>query len=168
MRTFLIVFAVIARFFPHPWNFTPVGGFSLFAGSVMPARTAWLVPILSLFLFDLVTDSFYGLTEMAGVYAGYLAAMFVGHFVIRGRETALRIGGGAVGASLAFFILSNLGVWAGGYYGYSFAGLVTTYVAALPFLAPEMAGTLLYAGALFAAKRWFETRYGAIRGFAAA
>ena len=36
-------------------------------------------------------------------------------------------------ASLTFFVVSNLGVFVGGYYGYSLEGLLACYVAALPF-----------------------------------
>ena len=63
-----------------------------------------------------------------------------------------------MGASTLFFLVTNFGVWAGGtMYEMSFAGLVTCFVAAIPFygysLAGDLAYTLLFFGAFLLAER---------------
>lgn len=166
MKLFLIVLATIARLIPHPWNFTPIGGFALFAGANMSLKTAWLVPIVPLFVADALIG-FYSPFVMAGVYLGYLGSMLIGRYLIAGRETAVRIAAGIGLSSLVFFLTSNFAVWAAnlGTYAMSFEGLVACYVAALPFLAPEMAGAALYAAILFGGKALFERHYGPIAAF---
>jgi hypothetical protein len=42
----LAVLGAVARLLPHPPNFTPVGGASLFAGARLPGWLAYLLPIL--------------------------------------------------------------------------------------------------------------------------
>ena len=51
---------------------------------------------------------------------------------------------GAVSASLIFFIFTNFGVWVLGSYGYSYDGLITCYIAAIPFYTNTLLSTLIY------------------------
>ena len=50
---------------------------------------------------------------------------------------------GAVLAALIFFIVTNLGVWLSGQYGYNFQGFVTCYFLALPFFNSTLISTLM-------------------------
>lgn len=159
MQIFMIALAALVRLIPHPWNMTPVGGFGLFAGATMPLRTALLVPLAATLLADSLIG-FYAWPSMVGVYAGLAMSVVIGRYVIRGRE---RVGyiAGAVGLNVvAFFLISNFGVWASGYYGYSFEGLVACYAAGLPFMGYSLAGDALYAGLLFGLKALYERRTG--------
>src|SRR5207245_1343007 len=52
----LTMLGALARVVPHPWNFTPVGGMSLFAGARLPGWQAYLLPIALM----AVTDPFVG------------------------------------------------------------------------------------------------------------
>ena len=52
----LTVFAGIMRLLPHPWNFAPAGGMSLFAGSRLKGWQAYLVPILLMAATDPLRD----------------------------------------------------------------------------------------------------------------
>jgi hypothetical protein len=45
MPYLLILLAVVARLLVHPFNFTPIGGIGLFAGSWCSPRVAWLMPL---------------------------------------------------------------------------------------------------------------------------
>ena len=51
---------------------------------------------------------------------------------------------GVVSASLIFFIFSNFGVWVLGSYGYSYEGLITCYIAAIPFYTNTLLSTIIY------------------------
>lgn len=53
-------------------------------------------------------------------------------------------------SSVLFFVVTNFGVWAfDGLYPRTLEGLVVCYVAAIPFFANTLAGTLFYALLLF-------------------
>lgn len=70
---------------------------------------------------------------------------------------ALRILGFSLGGSAIFWIVSNFGVFMGGFYGFSLQGLVTTYLMAIPFYTPlgteifinSFVGDILFTGSLF-------------------
>jgi hypothetical protein len=53
------------------------------------------------------------------------------------------------GASTLFFLVSNLGYFAAGFNGYTFSGLVKTYVDAIPFFRNTFTGDLLGGSVLF-------------------
>ena len=58
-------------------------------------------------------------------------------------STIIRISGALTGA-LIFYLLTNLGVWLNGSYGYTFDGLINCYVLALPFFGYSLISTLLF------------------------
>jgi hypothetical protein len=148
MSKLLIIFAVIARLIPHPGNFTPVGAIGLYAGARMNPRTAWIVPLLALAVSDLIVG-FYDWQVMLAVYAGFMLAPAIGWLMLRGKAKATRIGTAVVINAVAFYLVSNFGVWAAGFYPPTPAGLVACYIAGLPFLGVAMLGDGLYSVLLF-------------------
>jgi hypothetical protein len=145
----LIGLDVAARLFPHPPNFTPVAATALFAASVLRFRgLALLVPVAAMLLGDAV-HGFYDWRVMATVYAALTlpaCAAFVSSR-LRGAPMIVPV---MLPCSLAFFLLTNFAVWAfGAMYAADLGGLVTCYVAALPFLKYTIAGDVFWAAALF-------------------
>jgi hypothetical protein len=71
----------------------------------------------------------------------------------------VRVGGAALLSSLAFFLISNFGVYVGGYYGYGIEGLVACYLAAIPFwgnsLIADLGSTALLFGLFIIARKTF-------------
>ena len=58
--------------------------------------------------------------------------------------------GAGLAASILFFVVTNFGVWAlDSLYPRTLEGLVICYVAAIPFFANTLAGTLFYTAVLF-------------------
>jgi hypothetical protein len=58
--------------------------------------------------------------------------------------------GSALGASFLFFIISNFGVWClGTMYPKDLGGLMTCYIAGIPFFHNTILGDLLYTSVLF-------------------
>jgi hypothetical protein len=53
-----------------------------------------------------------------------------------------------------FFLLSNFGVWLGGWYPMTGSGLVACFVNAIPFYGYTVAGDLAFTVALFGAWEW--------------
>lgn len=149
----LTVLGGIAQIMPHPPNFTPVGGMSLFAGARLRGWRAYLVPVLLMIVSDAILSLLCGyplfMRETPVIYGSFLIAVLIGR-MLRGGSNGLRIGAAAALCSAQFFLLTNLAVWVwSGMYPHTLAGLAACYVAALPFLGRGMAGDLFYAGALF-------------------
>jgi hypothetical protein len=55
----------------------------------------------------------------------------------------------SIGGAVLFFVVTNLAVWCLGWYGYTFAGLVTCFEAAIPFFRNTLASSLFYSIILF-------------------
>src|SRR6202521_1106175 len=104
----LVVLGAVARLVPHPWNFAPVGGMSLFAGARLPGWQAYLLPIVLM----AITDPFVGGYSKATpfIYLSFLINVQIGR-MLRSSENPLHIGAAAVLCSVQFFLISNLAVW---------------------------------------------------------
>lgn len=163
----LIAIAIFSRLLPHPPNFTALGAASLFAGAVLAdRRLAFIVPLLTLWLSDLVLNNVvYSQYYEGFVWAGegvvwsYLAFALI---VLMGRvaqvgRSASRVVGGSFAAALLFFLVSNFGVWMSGtMYPMTMEGLIACYTAAIPFFGYTAAGNLFFAVALFGAMYWMN------------
>jgi hypothetical protein len=80
-------------------------------------------------------------------------------------ESPLWIGAAVVVASLQFFLISNFGAWLGSFatYPHTLGGLVSCYIAAIPFYGRTLASDLLYSAALFGLHAWLSRSGGALR-----
>ncbi len=162
-----MIFAAAAlRLVPHPPNFDAIGALALFGGAhFYDRRWAFGIPLAAMLLSDAVIG-FHG--QMLLVYACFALIVCIG-FLLRERKSLLPVTGAAVASSVLFFLLTNFGVWAfGSLYPRTLEGLVTCYVAAIPFFGNTFAGTLFYAGVLFGgftlAERKIEIFAPAVRG----
>ena len=172
---FLILIAAVYRALPgRVWGFAPHIAMALFAGSVIRDRKlAFALPLVSLFLSDLLYQILYlkGMTPIAGFYGGqwenYLLIgllTFIGYGI---RQTSVtQIFTGALAGPLAYFLVSNFMVWAGGG-GYArpatFNGLLQCYADGLPFLQTSLYGTFFFSAILFgghylASRYFFKTQ----------
>ena len=154
----LIVLAAASRLLPHPPNFAPVAAIGLFAGALSGRRVGWWVPFVALLASDLVLG-FYHPIGMLWNYLAFGSCLLLGSGLLAKRRTFGRVGSAVLASSLAFFVLSNFGMWASGYYPRTWAGFVACYVAALPFFRNTLASDVLYSAVLFGGHallaRWF-------------
>ena len=126
-----------SRFIPHPPNFTSLIALSFYIPLVFGVK---FIPIL-IFCF-VVSDIFIGFhsttffTWGSVLIIGLVTKFFKNNIFLRLI--------GAVSASLIFFIFTNFGVWVLGSYGYSYEGLITCYIAAIPFYTNTLLSTLVY------------------------
>ncbi len=152
----LLVVAVLSRLMPHPdWlNFTAVGGVLLYFG----ARRSWremMAPLAVLMATDYcLTVYSYHYTFAWQMYlptwAWYVAAMALGHILLRTRTTFTRVAAGVVLGPTSFFLVSNYAVWVGGdMYPRTQAGLIACYAAAVPFYRNDLLSTAIVAGLAF-------------------
>lgn len=153
--------AAVSRLIPHPPNFTPIAAIALFAGAQFTdKRAAFLVPVASLFLSDLIL----GLHRLIPlIYLTFCLIVCIG-FVLRRRHGAVPIATGALISAVLFFALTNFGVWLlGNLYPKTVPGLVECYMAAIPFFWNTLLSDLFYSTLLFGGIALAETRFVAIR-----
>lgn len=161
----LIVAAALYRTWDgRPMGFAPQIAMALFAGSVSKdKRFAFLFPILSLFVSDLLYQFLYaqGLSTIKGFYSGQwenyllIASITVIGFFINKNKIGHILAGSLAGA-VYFFLVSNFMVWIGGGldinnqpYERSFNGLLVCFTEALPFFKWSLISTLLFNGVFF-------------------
>lgn len=148
----------------RPMGFAPQIAMALFAGSVSKdKRFAFLFPILSLFISDLLYQVLYsqGLSTIKGFYSGqwqnYLliaSITIIGFFINKNKIGQIFIG--SLAGAVYFFLISNFMVWVGGGwdinnqpYPRSFNGLLLCYTEALPFFKWSVLSTLIFNGIFF-------------------
>jgi len=167
----LIVLGTLCRVVPHPPNAVAIGAVALFAGAKLPRRWAWLVPVTSMVLADLVLDwgSNRSLFEVSRItiYATYVAITFLGLLARRATEkkAPLALVPLSLAASGLFFLTTNFAEWIAGplkLYPTTWDGLVACYVAAIPFVQntvmADLAGTALLFGSDALASRLASAR----------
>lgn len=148
----------------RPMGFAPQIAMALFAGSVSKdKRFAFLFPIVSLFISDLLYQVLYsqGLTTIKGFYSGQItnylviaSVTIIGFFINKNKVGQIFIG--SLAGTVYFFLASNFTVWIGGGldinnqpYARSFNGLLLCYTEALPFFKWSVLSTLLFNGVFF-------------------
>jgi hypothetical protein len=147
----LVLVAAAMRLIPHPPNFSPIAAIALFGAAAFDRKmVALVIPLAAMLLSDFVLGFH---DQMAAVYGAIILVEILGLWVLRSdNRSPLRIAMTAVSASLIFFFVTNLSVWAfSGMYERTGAGLAACFVAALPFLQNSVAGDLVFTGALFGA-----------------
>ena len=148
----------------RPMGFAPQIAMALFAGSVSKdKRFAFLFPILSLFISDLLYQFLYtqGLTTIKGFYGGQLlnylliaSVTIIGFFINKNKIGQISVG--SLAGAVYFFLASNFAVWVGGGldinnqpYPRTFNGLLLSYSEALPFFKWSVISTLVFNGIFF-------------------
>lgn len=144
----LIATGAVLRLLPHAPNFAPVGAIALFGGAMLSRRLALIVPVAAMLASD-VFIGFYEPAVMVSVYASFLLTVLLGRWVGQ-RVGPLRVMGGSLAGSAAFFLITNAAVWAFGHgYARDASGLIQSYVNALPFFRNTLLSDLLYSSAFF-------------------
>ncbi len=158
----LIAAAISTRFIPHYPNFTAVGAAALFGGVVFKdSFKAFLIPLLALFLSDLLlnnivyaefNEGFTLFTEgFYWIYGAFIITVILGRYATNGFKVLPLLATG-IASSLIFYLLTNFGSWLGNpLYPQNAGGLITSYVAGLPFLANQVVGTIVYGAVIFGA-----------------
>jgi hypothetical protein len=157
----LVVLGAVSRLLPHPPNFSPVGGMSLFAGARVRGWQAYLVPLLLMAVTDPILSRAVGFPAYSywtlAIYASFLINVWIGRRILRNRISPSRFAGAVLLGSVQFFLITNF-AWfqISGMYSLNWAGVVASYVAALPFFGWTLAGDFVYAGAFFGLHAWLE------------
>lgn len=160
--------AVVARLLPHLPNFVPVAALALFAGVYLPKKWSLIVPLIAMFVSDLIVG-FYEPSVMVAVYASFALTVTIGWAIRKygkesGNANPAMLFAGSIANSTIFFLITNAAVWAfTQMYAKSFAGLMLSYEMALPFFKWTLVGDLAWVVAFFGAyalvvRFWPEAR----------
>ena len=134
----------------RPANFAAIGAVALFTAARLGFGAALVVVTAALAIKELGVYLIHGWPPYPLSWFYFLGYAALG-LLLRKTESPLRIGGTAVAASLLFFLVSNFVSWLEQAlpYGYSLAGLMDCYAAAIPFYRGTLAGDLCFSAALF-------------------
>lgn len=143
----LIIIGILFRFIPHAANFTPVAAIAIFAGVYLNKKQALVVPLLLM----VISDIFLGMHNVVAFTWGSFILVTLLGFWARNHKTFLGIVSASVVSSVLFYVITNFGVWAMGWYPQTAKGLLDCYILGLPFLRIFTVSTLLYTAVFFGA-----------------
>jgi hypothetical protein len=142
------------------FGFAPQIAMAIFGGAVIKdKKLAFVLPLLSMLISDCLIHVLYinDLFPYGGFYSGQItnyillgSLTFIGFF-IKGWNVG-RIGAAAIAAPTAYFLMSNLLVWAngGGFHRpKTFDGLMMCFADALPFYRSGLVSTMIFTVILF-------------------
>lgn len=155
----LIIVGMVARLFPYPPNFSPIGAIALFAGATLGAKfRAALIPLTAM----LLSDYWLGMHAlMPVVYACFLFNVWLGSR-IQSNPKPLSVLGVSVSGSIVFFVVTNAACWYVGY-PHTWAGLLSCYTLAIPFFQNTLAGDLFFTTVLFGSLALAQWRFPSLR-----
>lgn len=166
----LIIFGIVSRFLlVNQPNVSGLETLALFGGSYfLLKRFAFIIPIAAYMLSDfIINNTVYSAYYADGVvfYQNYmlwtigslLLIVVLGKFLLQ-KVNLKNTVFGILGATTIFWLVSNFGSWIGGItYPRSFSGLITCYVAAIPFYAYSLIGNAAFGLVLFGGYEWMKS-----------
>ena len=142
----IIISAVLTRILPHPPNFAPITGIALFSGSQIKGINAFLLPLVIMFISDLLI-SFH--STMIYVYGSFILIVLMAKLFKR-NHSFVKLASISAASSVLFFLITNFGVWLSeDIYPKNLFGLEQSYVMGLPFFKNTLIGDLFYTFVLF-------------------
>jgi hypothetical protein len=172
MTIAIFTIAVVSRLLPHAPNFTPVESIALFGGVFfMNKFKRILLPIIALYLTDLILNNtilrVYFTNQEGFIWVSdymlwnaisILGIVFIGYYLSK-KVNILNIGISAIGASLLFFFISNIGVWfSSPMYTKDLQGLYSCFVLGLPFFRTSVISTVVFSYILIGGFYWATYR----------
>jgi hypothetical protein len=147
-------------------NFTPIGAMALFGGCYFAEKwKAYVVPLLTLWLSDLFLGYFVYYHKWVWFYDGFLITygsftlmVMMGGFIKKASVKNVFFAG--VSAALAHWIITDFGVWMDGrLYPKTVEGLISCYVAAIPYMQNMLIANLVFSGIMFGAFELAQKKY---------
>jgi len=156
----VIFVGAMFRLLPHWPNFTPIAAIALFGGTYINKKSlAFAIPIFAM----LIADAFLGFhSYMLSIYLSFAIIVMIG-FILRSRVKFGSVLLASVSGSVIFFLLTNFAVWLGSpIYAQTFAGLIASYTAGLPFFNNGILGDLFYNAVIFGGFYFVQLRFPAL------
>ena len=139
INIFLGIFIALAmsRFIPHPPNFTSLIALSFYVPAIFGMR--YLPALLISFI---ITDYIIGFhNTVVFTWGSVILISLITKYFLKTIITRII---GALSGAVIFFIITNFGVWSGGYYDYTIDGLISCYILAIPFMGYNLISTILF------------------------
>jgi len=151
----LVAFLVLARIIPHPPNFTPVLGMAIFAPFLFrDLFVAIALPLAAMVISNLILGFH---SSMFWVFLSIALITALAHWAKMHTPTLMKTAGMVVGATFSFYLITNFAVWAmDGLYPMTPEGLMTSYIAAIPFYGNTLASTAIFSALFFGLAKWAE------------
>ncbi|MCG6194998.1 hypothetical protein LFX25_17300 [Leptospira sp. FAT2] len=149
-----VILSGISRFLPHPSNFTSVEAMTVYSGARVQGWKAFAYPMFMMLVTDFVLSKIHGFEwfyeGLPVVYCSLLVNVFLGRIFLRNDDKFVSVAAVSLLASVQFFILSNFSVWAfSSLYPKTSVGLLTCYIAAIPYFGGTLLGNMIYTPVLF-------------------
>jgi hypothetical protein len=147
-------------------NFTPIGAMALFGGCYFADRwKAFLLPLLTLWLSDLLLSYFVYFHEWKWFYSGcyitygtFALTVLMGRYMKKVNVKNILLF--SVSAALLHWLITDFGVWMDGrLYPKTAEGLFTCYIAAIPYMQNMLIGNLLFGSILFGLFEWAQKKF---------
>lgn len=168
----LILLAAFSRIIPHPHNFTPLGGIAILGSFYIGRKIgAFAIPLFALWLSDLVINNIIYPIQYPEYYMGFkfFGSMWVyGSFLlmvplgwlILSKFSIYRLAITGFSTATLFFLITNFGSWLNNpFYPQNLTGLLTSYIAGIPFYQNTLLGDLIYTFVLFGSTKLFFLKY---------
>ena len=141
----LVLLAILWRLTPHVPNFAPVSAVALVLSMTLGWRKSLVAVIAIMAVSDLAIGGYSGM-HWTWIGFGLIVALGYG---IRHLPILWRIIGGALGASITFFVVSNFGTWvSSGMYTLNLTGLIQCYIMAIPFFKATLVSDIAFSAVL--------------------
>jgi len=154
----IVTAGILSRVIIHAPNFTPVITLALFSGVYLKKKTALVTPVILMVLSDIIIGAHNTMLFTWGSVA-LIALIGLG---IKGRKSFSMILGASVASAFLFFIVTNIGAWLT-LYPRTGEGLVTCFVAAIPFFSNSLLSTLGYSLLIFGGYEVFAAQARKVR-----
>jgi len=167
----LIILSIILsiyRYIPHINNLSPISSIILLYPLINKNKIQNFTTIFcSLFISDLfINNVLYASYNPVFVwfysgfywqYGAYVLVILVGIGLFKNNITLPKLVGSAIASSVLFFLISNFGSWLNNpIYTKDLSGLLTCYVAGVPFYQGTLLGDLFYSTILFGTYNIFK------------
>jgi hypothetical protein len=145
-----IAIAAIFRLLPHLPNVTPVTAMALFSGVYFTNKKfAFAIPLIVMLLSDL----FLGFSTITlFVYGAFILVSYIG---LSSKKISIKT---ILLSSIAFFVITNFGVWLITY-PKTLNGLLECYTLAIPFFRNSLIGDFFFAGVMYFGFEFVSNRY---------
>ena len=171
----IILLAAFTRIMPHPPNFSPMAAIGLFGAAHFAKKwQAFFIPLIGIWISDLVINNYVYSSSSSNFvwfysgfywqYISYILIIFAGLFIFNRGISLTKMFSGMISSSGIFFLVSNFGVWAGGtMYPKNFGGLITCYVAGVPFIHNTIISDVLFTTVLFGTYYLLQVEYSSLK-----
>ncbi len=160
-------------FLPTFFNLTPLGAMAMFGGCYYQDKwKAYLVPLLTLWLTDIIINRFLVFNEwvffydgFSWVYASFALMVLIGQYIKKVSIKSVVLS--ATACAFVHWLVSDMGVWIGGgtdiTTGLPFTrdwhGLMMCYYLALPYLQKVLIGNLVFGALLFGSFEFVQLKF---------